>query len=74
MGMTVKKGNIISDWDPYNAVILSEVPGKVNFENILEGVTFRVESDEQTGYHEKVVIESRQKSKESFHQYPERIR
>ncbi|MEI6883446.1 MAG: DNA-directed RNA polymerase subunit beta' [Bacteroidota bacterium] len=62
-GAEVKKGNLISDWDPYNAVILSEVGGKVSFENILEGLTFRVESDEQTGYHEKVIIESRQKGK-----------
>jgi DNA-directed RNA polymerase subunit beta' len=62
-GDPIKKGQLISDWDPYNAVILSEVPGKVNFENIIENVTFRVESDEQTGYHEKVVIESRQKAK-----------
>jgi len=62
-GDEVKKGKLISDWDPYNAVILSEVSGKVNFENIQEGVTFRIESDEQTGYHEKVVIESRQKGK-----------
>ena len=59
----VKKGQLISDWDPYNAVILSEITGKVGFENIIENVTFRVESDEQTGYHEKVVIESRQKAK-----------
>ncbi len=62
-GAEVKKGNLISDWDPYNAVILSEVGGKVSFENIQEGMTFRVESDEQTGYHEKVIIESRQKGK-----------
>jgi DNA-directed RNA polymerase subunit beta' len=62
-GDTVQKGQLISDWDPYNAVILSEVSGKVNFESIIENVTFRVESDEQTGYHEKVVIESRQKAK-----------
>jgi DNA-directed RNA polymerase subunit beta' len=62
-GDPVKKGQLISEWDPYNAVILSEVPGKVNFESIIENVTFRVESDEQTGYHEKVVIESRQKAK-----------
>ncbi|MGA3014212.1 MAG: DNA-directed RNA polymerase subunit beta', partial [Bacteroidales bacterium] len=62
-GDSIKKGNIISDWDPYNAVILSEVAGKVNFESIIENVTYRVESDEQTGYHEKVVIESRQKAK-----------
>ncbi|MEI6683784.1 MAG: DNA-directed RNA polymerase subunit beta' [Bacteroidota bacterium] len=62
-GDMVKKGQLISDWDPYNAVILSEVGGKTNFESIIENVTFRVESDEQTGYHEKVVIESRQKAK-----------
>ncbi len=59
----VKKGMMISDWDPYNAVILSEVPGKVVFDNIIEGMTYRVESDEQTGYHDKVIIESRQKAK-----------
>ena len=62
-GATIKKGTLISDWDPYNAVILSEVTGKINFENVIEGVTYRVESDEQTGYHDKVVIESRQKAK-----------
>lgn len=62
-GQEVKKGDIICDWDPYNAVILSEFEGKISFENIIEGVTFRVESDEQTGYNEKVIIESRSKSK-----------
>ncbi len=62
-GKKVKKGEIIADWDPYNAVILSEVQGKVKFENIVEGLTFRVESDEQTGYHDKVIVESRQKNK-----------
>jgi DNA-directed RNA polymerase subunit beta' len=62
-GDTIKKGDLISDWDPYNAVILSEIPGKISFENIIENVTYRVESDEQTGYHDKVVIESRQKTK-----------
>jgi DNA-directed RNA polymerase subunit beta' len=62
-GAEVKKDDLISDWDPYNAVILSEVSGKLNFENIFEGVTYRIESDEQTGYHEKVIIESRQKAK-----------
>lgn len=62
-GDSVAKGDQISDWDPYNAVILSEYEGKVSFENITEGVTYRVESDEQTGYNEKVIIESRLKSK-----------
>ena len=62
-GDEVKKGDLISDWDPYNALILSEVSGKVAFENVVEGETYRVESDEQTGYIEKVVIERRKKAK-----------
>jgi len=62
-GTQIHKDELISDWDPYNAVILSEVTGKILYENIIEGVTYRIESDEQTGYHEKVTIESRQKTK-----------
>jgi DNA-directed RNA polymerase subunit beta' len=62
-GSEVKKGDFISDWDPYNAVILSEHEGKISFENIIEGVTYRIESDEQTGYNEKVIIETRQRAK-----------
>ncbi len=62
-GSKVKKGDMIADWDPFNAVILSEVNGKISFENIIEGQSYRVESDEQTGYQEKVIIDSKQKSK-----------
>ncbi len=62
-GKKVVKGDIICDWDPFNAVILSEYTGKIQFENIIENLTFHVESDEQTGYHEKVIIESRDKSR-----------
>ncbi len=62
-GDEVKKGEHISDWDPYNAVILSEYNGKVAFDNIVEGQTYRIESDEQTGYHEKVIVETKQKAK-----------
>ncbi|MFA8451242.1 MAG: DNA-directed RNA polymerase subunit beta' [Bacteroidales bacterium] len=62
-GEKVKKGDFIAEWDPYNAVILSEVSGRISFENIIEGQTYRVESDEQTGYADKVIIETRQKSK-----------
>ncbi len=62
-GDNLKKNELICIWDPYNAVIISEMNGKLVFNNILENKTFRVESDEQTGYHEKVVIESRQKVK-----------
>lgn len=59
----VKKGDLICDWDPYNAVIVSEFAGKIEFENVEEGVTFREESDEQTGFKEKVIVETRDKSK-----------
>jgi DNA-directed RNA polymerase subunit beta' len=59
----VKKGDLICDWDQYNAVIVSEFAGKVEFDNIEEGVTYREESDEQTGFKEKVIVESRDKSK-----------
>jgi DNA-directed RNA polymerase subunit beta' len=62
-GSDVKKGQLISEWDPYNAVIISEVQGTVSFDNIVEGLTYKVESDDQTGYHDKVIIESRQKTK-----------
>jgi len=62
-GDAVKRDELISDWDPYNAVILSEVDGTIKYENIIEGTTYRVESDEQTGYHDKVIVESRQKTK-----------
>jgi DNA-directed RNA polymerase subunit beta' len=59
----VKKGDLITDWDPYNAVILSEIDGVVAYENILEGITYKIEADEQTGYQDKVIIESRVKTK-----------
>ncbi len=62
-GIDLKKGDLIADWDPYNAVILSEVKGSIAFNNIIEGQTFRIESDEQTGYKDKVIIESRSKTK-----------
>jgi DNA-directed RNA polymerase subunit beta' len=62
-GDEVQKDDLICDWDAYNATIVSEVNGIVSFENLIEGVTYRVESDEQTGYHDKVIIESRQRSK-----------
>ncbi len=62
-GDKVKKGDLICDWDPYNAVIVSEFAGKIEFDNVEEGITFREESDEQTGFKEKVIVESRDKSK-----------
>jgi DNA-directed RNA polymerase subunit beta' len=62
-GQKVKKGDPICSWDPFNNVIVAEVPGFVKFESVLEGVTYRDESDEQTGHREKVVIETKDKTK-----------
>jgi len=62
-GDVVKKGELICDWDPFNALIVSEVGGKVAYEDVIENITFREESDEQTGFHDKVIIETRHKAK-----------
>jgi len=59
----IKKDDVICGWDPFNAVIISEFPGIIKFEEIEEGVTFRVERDDQTGYVEKVIIEAKAKKK-----------
>jgi DNA-directed RNA polymerase subunit beta' len=62
-GDKVKKDELICEWDPFNAVIVSEADGIIMFEDLDEGVTYRTESDEQTGFEEKVIIESRDKKK-----------
>jgi DNA-directed RNA polymerase subunit beta' len=62
-GDKVQKGDLICEWDPFNAVIISEASGKIHFENFIENITYKVESDEQTGLKEKVIIESRDKTK-----------
>jgi DNA-directed RNA polymerase subunit beta' len=62
-GKPVKKGDVICKWDPYNNVIVSELAGTVKFEHIVENVTYRDEMDEQTGHREKVIIESKDKTK-----------
>ncbi len=62
-GQEVKKGMRICEWDPYNGVIITEFKGKIAFEQVIDGVTYREESDEQTGYKEKVIIETRDKTK-----------
>ena len=54
---------MICEWDPFNAVIVSEVGGRVNFEAVEEGVTYRVESDEQSGLKEKIIIESKDRTR-----------
>jgi len=60
-GTMVVKGDKICDWDPYNAAIITEFDGSIEFENIVEGKTYRVERDEQTGHEQFVVIESKNK-------------
>ncbi|QEC52333.1 DNA-directed RNA polymerase subunit beta' [Anseongella ginsenosidimutans] len=62
-GQKLEKGDLICSWDPYNAVMVSDFAGKIEFESVLEGVTFREESDEQTGHREKVIIDTRDKTK-----------
>ena len=62
-GQKVSKGDVICTWDPFNNVIIAEQSGTVEFENVVEGITYREEADEQTGYGEKVVIESKDRTK-----------
>jgi DNA-directed RNA polymerase subunit beta' len=62
-GDKVNKGDVILEWDPFNAVIVSEVTGKLEFESLVENVTYSVESDETTGLKEKIIIESKDKTK-----------
>ena len=61
-GAKVAKGEMIYEWDPYNAVIVSEHKGTLKYVDLKENVTFREEPDEQTGHIQKVVIDSREKS------------
>jgi DNA-directed RNA polymerase subunit beta' len=62
-GQKINKGDILCTWDPFNNVIMAEQDGVIKFENVIEGVTYREEADEQTGHREKVVIETRDKTK-----------
>ena len=62
-GQKVSKGDIICTWDPFNNVIVAEIHGAIKFESLIEGVTYRDEADEQTGHREKVVIETKDKTK-----------
>ena len=62
-GDTVAKGDLICEWDPYNAVVVAETDGKALYDNVIEGVTYREERDEQTGLAERVIIESKDRTK-----------
>lgn len=62
-GEVIEKGKLIAKWDPFNAVIITEATGKVEFEGVIENVTYKVESDETTGLREIIIIESKDKTK-----------
>ncbi len=62
-GDNVNAGDVVCSWDPYNGVIISEFAGKIKYENIVQGLTYQVEIDEQTGFQEKVISESRDKKR-----------
>ncbi len=61
-GQEIKKGEVVFDWDPYSSVIVTEKSGVVEFEDIIENMTFREEIDEQTGRKQRVIIESKNKN------------
>ena len=62
-GDIVKKGDLIAKWDPFNAVIVTEYAGTLRFNDVIEGITYRAETDEATGLTEKIITDSKDKSK-----------
>lgn len=62
-GQEVKKGEVICTWDPFNNIVVAEIDGIIHLENVIDGITFREEADEQTGHRDKVVIETKDKTK-----------
>ena len=62
-GHNITKNDVIFDWDPYNSTIITEKAGTVRYRDLIPGLTYREENDEQTGHITKVVIESRDRSK-----------
>ncbi|MCF6183671.1 MAG: DNA-directed RNA polymerase subunit beta', partial [Bacteroidales bacterium] len=59
----IKRGELICEWDPYNALIISEFTGNIELRNLKEGITYKIEKDEQTNFIEKVIIETKDKRK-----------
>ncbi len=62
-GEVATKGQMVCEWDPFNAVIISETEGKIEFEDVIENVTFKAETDEATGLREKIIIETKDRNK-----------
>ena len=65
--LRLRKGDKICQWDPFNAVIIAEDGGIIQYESIEEGLTFRIERDDVTGYAEKVIVESKEQEKDSYY-------
>ena len=59
----VEKGTMVAKWDPFNAVIVTELAGKIHFNDVIEGVTYRVEEDEATGLRERIIIEAKERNR-----------
>ena len=59
----VEKGTMVAKWDPFNAVIVTEMAGKIHFNDVIEGVTYRVEEDEATGLRERIIIEAKERNR-----------
>ncbi|EJX01973.1 DNA-directed RNA polymerase, beta' subunit [gut metagenome] len=62
-GDKVEKGTVIAKWDPFNAVIVTESAGTVQFEDVKEGLTYRIDEDDATGLRERIIIESKDRSR-----------
>jgi DNA-directed RNA polymerase subunit beta' len=62
-GDIVKKGDVLCEWDAFNAVIMTEIDGKVEFDAIIEGITYKQDTDDNTGFREKIITESRDRTK-----------
>ena len=62
-GDSVEKGDLVARWDPFNAVIVSEFAGTLKFNDIIEGTTFKAETDETTGLTEKIIVDSHDKNR-----------
>ncbi|WP_315023465.1 DNA-directed RNA polymerase subunit beta', partial [Alloprevotella tannerae] len=59
----VEKGTMVAKWDPFNAVIVTELAGRIHFNDVIEGVTYRVEEDEATGLRERIIIEAKERNR-----------
>ena len=62
-GDIVKQGDLIAKWDPFNALIVTEYAGTLRFNDVIDGVTFKAETDDTTGLSEKIIIDAKDHTK-----------